>query len=323
MDIMVTRARKIYTDGKHNAFTGICRFAEKTYVCFRSAVSHTALPSKIKVIASSDHENWSVALETGIVDDNIDNRDPKIAAFKSKLFVYYPEYTGSALEGEPKKTRFMVVSSEDGNEFGDPVQTQGLPDRLWLFWVTPRDDKLYGAGYGGGKVAVAESSDGLTWSVLTELPVEKGNETSLDFDPDGTMWTLTREDSFGYVPTVCVLEPPYTEVKRKFRIPIRLQGPMIKRVPGGSIIVCRQRDRTPAGLRNTRTEILWLPDEDETPRRAHVLPSGGDTSYADWLDMEEGKAVVSYYSSHEHQMLVPTFHSKPADIFLADIRYEP
>ncbi len=63
MDIMVTRARQIYTDGKHNAFTGICRHNERTYVCFRSGVDHVTPGSSIKVIASSDYENWSVVVD--------------------------------------------------------------------------------------------------------------------------------------------------------------------------------------------------------------------------------------------------------------------
>jgi len=323
MEIIVTRARKIYSDGKHNAFTGIARFRDKTYICFRSGQSHITLGSTIKVIASGDHEDWSVAAEKGVVAENVDNRDPKIAAFKNNLLVYYPESTRTKPEGPDKKLRFMTFRSEDGENFGEPQQVQGLPERVWLWWVAPREGKLYGAGYGGGRRLIAASDDGINWSVLTDLPVEEGNETSFDFDPDGSMWTLTREDSLGYVPTVCVLEPPYTEVKRKFRLPMRLQGPMIKRLPGGSVIVCRQRDRTPPGVRHTRTEILWLPDDTEDPQRVCVLPSGGDTSYAGWADVGEGKGVVSYYSSHEHEMAIPSHLSRPADIFLADVSYTP
>jgi len=323
MDIIVTRARKIYGDGKHNAFTGICRFADKTYVCFRSGVDHLTPGATIKVICSADHEDWVVAAEKGVVADEIDNRDPKVVAYQGKLRVYYPQYTRGPADSLGKHLKFMTFASEDGENFTEPEEVLGLPPRVWLWWIMPRDGKLYGAGYGGRRRLIAESSDGVNWSVLTDLPVDGGNEISFDFDADGTMWALVREDSFGNVPTICLLDPPYVEVKRRFQLPIRLQGPMIKRLPGGSVIICRQRDLLPVGIRHTRTEILWLADNCEDPRRVWVLPSGGDTSYAGWLDVGQGKAVVSYYSSHEHQMAVPSHLSTPADIYLADVTYTP
>ena len=323
MDIIVTRARKIYSDGKHNAFTGICRFRDKTYICFRSGVDHVTPGSTIKVIASADHENWSVVAAKGVLADDIDNRDPKVAAFKDKLCVYYPQSARGQADSLDKQLRFMTFWSEDGENFSDPVEVQGLPPRIWLWWFAPRDGKLYGAGYGGRRRLIAGSDDGINWSVLADLPVDGGNEISFDFDPDGTMWALVREDSFGHIPTICLLDPPYVEVKRRFQLPIRLQGPMIKRLPGGSVIVCRQRDLLPVGVRHTRTEVLWLADDCEDPQRVCVLPSGGDTSYAGWLDTGEGKAVVSYYSSHEHRMAIASHHSTPADIFLADVTYTP
>jgi len=322
MDIIVTRARRIYTDGKHNAFTGIARFKDKTYVCFRSGQSHVKPCSTIKLICSGDHESWSVATEEGIQADNIDNRDPKVVAFDGRLLLYYPEYTRTEGQDMDRTSRFMVVGSEDGENFGRAQQVRGLPEGLWLFWVAAREGKLYGAGYGRARRLLAGSDDGVNWSVLTDLPVEGGNETSFDFDPDGTMWTLTREDEQGYIPTVCVLKPPYTEVSRRFRLKLRLQGPMIKRLPGGSMIVCRVRDKLAVGPRNTRTEVIWMPDDNvEGLQTVWTLPSGGDTSYADWLDTGEGNCVVSYYSSHEHKMAIPTHLSSPADIFLADVEY--
>jgi hypothetical protein len=101
MDIIVTRARRIYADGKHNAFTGICRHRDRTFVTFRSGVNHVTPGSSIKVIAASDLEKWSVAAEKGTVSPTIDNRDPKVASFAGRLLVYYPEIT----RGEERLTR--------------------------------------------------------------------------------------------------------------------------------------------------------------------------------------------------------------------------
>jgi hypothetical protein len=115
---------------------------------------------------------------------------------------------------------------------------------------------------------------------------------------------------------------------------MELKGPMLKRLPGGSVIVCRQWDMRGGHKRNTRTQLFWLPDG-EPLQYVSTLPSGGDTSYAGWLDTGPGRAVLSYYSSHEYRMAVPpdhpdlkrdsavAEHSTPADIFLADIVYVP
>jgi hypothetical protein len=330
MDIIVTRARRIYADGKHNAFTGICRHRDRTFVTFRSGVNHVTPGSTIKVIAASDLEKWSVAAEKGTVSPTIDNRDPKVASFAGRLLVYYPEIT----RGEERLTRGMLFTSEDGEHFSEPRPVEGLPESMWLWWFRPWEGKLYGAGYARGRRLLAVSDDGVRWRVLIDLPVEAGNENSFDFDPDGTLWALVREDSFGSIPTVCVLKPPYTEVEQKFRLPMELKGPMLKRLPGGSVIICRQWDTRSGHKRNTRTEIFWLPDGDPL-QYVSTLPSGGDTSYAGWLDTAPGRAVVSYYSSHEYRMAVPpdhpdlkrdsaiAEHSSPADIFLADICYVP
>lgn len=331
MDIVVTRARRIYSDGRHNAWTGICRHESKVYVSFRSGINHVAPRNTVKLIASADCESWSVVAERGEVSPEIDNRDPKVVSFGGRLFVYYPRCRARNPERE---ITGMVFTSSDGSTFSQPEPVQGLPDRIWVWWMMPREDRLYGTGYARGRCLLASSADGLTWEPLTDLPVEAGNEAAFDFDPDGAMWVLVREDSYGCIPTVCVLKPPYRRVDWKLRLPMRLQGPMIKRLPGGCVIVCRQWD-SPRGLRrNTRTEMFWLADG-ELPRHVCTLPSGGDTSYAQWLDTGPGSAVISYYTSHEHKMAVRpndpglaqdhalAEHSTAADIFLADVAWTP
>jgi len=62
--------------------------------------------------------------------------------------------------------------------------------------------------------------------------------------------------------------------------------------------------------------------------------TGSITHSLNWLDIGPGRAVMSYYSAHEHKMDEPpdrddlfegdaahAEHSTAADIFLADIAY--
>ena len=185
---------------------------------------------------------------------------------------------------------------------------------------------LYGAAYGGGVKAATlyRSKDGIEWEKATEFPTPC-NEVYLDFAPDGVLWALARDGL-----ALCRAEPPYSELTVQKLLSMPHGGPLVKRLPTGCVIITRQWD--PPGRRNLRSEIFWLPDGGEL-RSVTRLPSGGDTSYAAWLDLEPGRAIVSYYSSHEHKMDVPigstpkdpaeAEHTTGADIFLADVSYKP
>lgn len=327
MEIRITRARRIFSDGRHNAFTGIARFNQITYVVFRSASLHASYDGQIVLVGSSDLNSWKEV--TRLADAGFDYRDPKIVSFQNRLLVYF----GVRAQNGSLESRGCVLS--DGRKFESPFVLEGIPAGSWLWSIRSWRDKLYGCAYTKGKgayyhyeVSLYESGDGLQWQKLTDFPIY-GGETAIDFDDNDTLWALVRDDTAGSIPVVCQLKPPYREVSSTFRLPIRLQGPMIKRLAGGCVIVCR-RWNIP-GRRNLRTDMFWLKDGREL-QYVGTLPSGGDTSYANWLDVEPGKAVLSYYSGHEHKMDQPcgqdhpedeawAEHSSPADIFLADISY--
>ncbi len=325
MDIRITRARKIYGDGKHNAFTGMAAAFGKTFVAFRSATHHMSPDGAVRIIASADHEHWETVLLWR--RPKADLRDPKMVLYNGNLLVFCSHKHPKA------QRRMMRLTSSDGAHFSEPEQLNGIPEGRWLWHARAQDNRLYGTVYhrdpsGLHVVALYSSKDGLDWEHRVDFPTA-GNEAWLDFDRDGTLWALVREDHFGYVPTLCTAEPPYDEFQSMTRLPMRLHGPMLKRLDDGCAIICRQWD--PPGWRNMRTELFWYSDTGAL-RRVATLPSGGDTSYADWLDVKPGRAVVLYYTSHEHAMDEPYPADKeereaeqvrvhPADIYLADISY--
>jgi hypothetical protein len=326
MDIRVTRARRIFSDGKHNAFTGIASLAGRTFVGFRSGTTHMTLDGAVRVIASADMEAWDVVAEKR--HPEFDLRDAKMVTFKDAVMVFF------GARGKTGLQQSMMCKSTEGTHFSDPVVLKGVPPKHWLWCACPCGDVLYGTAYGTDKgeygVGLYRSGDGQAWEKVTDFPVT-GNETFIDFDRAGVLWALVRDDHRGCIPTLCTAEPPYTKFRSVTRLPMRLQGPMLKRLDGGCVIACRQWE--PPGRRNLRTDLFWLEDGHEL-RRIRSLPSGGDTSYAGWLDLGGGRAALSYYSSHEHKMDEPhandaafakdgahAEHSTPADIFLADISY--
>ena len=114
-ELRVTRARKIYSDGHHNAFTGLARLGDLSFVTFRSAADHVSTAGKIRVIASLDRNDWQPVLLVERPDADL--RDPKLAAFRGKLLCYFaavPVVDGRR-QGEGRIS--MVVQSADGRTF--------------------------------------------------------------------------------------------------------------------------------------------------------------------------------------------------------------
>ena len=334
MDIRLIRARKIWSDGKHNAFTGIAEFAGRTFVTFRTGTTHASGDGAITVIASSDREIWDAVNITA--DPAMDLRDPKATVFDGKLMILFAGRDSNITPENRSHRISMVMASEDGETFAAPRAVTGLPDGHWLWHIVPHDGVLYGTVYhhnadNSFDVALYRSSDGFAWEHVADFPVG-GGETYIDFDAQGTLWALIRCDSAGYGPTpvLCSAKPPYTQFGGVRRLVTKLNGPMLKRLDNGCVIICRRWD---APRRNLRSDVLWLGDRCDL-QDVTRLPSGGDTSYAGWIDVAPGRAVVSYYSSHEHKMDEPiendavfkkdaghAEHNTPADIFLADFSY--
>lgn len=74
-DLRVLRSRRIYSDGKHNAFTSITACGETLFMAFRSASVHLAKDGVITVIKSSDGgKNWHPCAVVKL--DGWDLRDP-------------------------------------------------------------------------------------------------------------------------------------------------------------------------------------------------------------------------------------------------------
>ena len=77
--------RKIWDDGKHNAFTDICRWGGYYWVCFRHSLNHSAdvIPGKIFILRSRDGQLWEKAAE--MARAGADLRDPKFVVHDDRL----------------------------------------------------------------------------------------------------------------------------------------------------------------------------------------------------------------------------------------------
>ena len=197
IDFRVTRARKVYSDGLHNAFTGMAKFDERVFICFRSAEDHMTPGSGIRVIASGDMAQWGPA--HFVSESTHDYRDPKLVHFDGELRTYFAAIPFR--DGRPDSARraSVVVRSKDGQHFGEPEPLVGLPQGMWLWHVASQGDTLYGTGYrraanGQYLGTLFRSQDGIGWDRVADIP-SPGSETFLDFDKDGTLWLLVRRQN--------------------------------------------------------------------------------------------------------------------------------
>ena len=326
------RVRKIWSDNRHNAFTSLAGFCGEIFLAFRSASNHKAMDGAIRILHSPDNgETWESA--AFIQKENYDLRDPKLLEFDGVLHLF-------CFARKDSDTFVSChITSTDGKVFSEPEVIPGMG----LIWgISKFGNKIYGTDYcrvseANFRPRLYSSSDGTNWEKLMDFPMF-GTEVALDFDEQGFCYTFIRDSGYGCgcIPTVARLVPPYTampEVDAKTMdlvkaIPLRMVGPMIKRLHGASLLIGRCWDGGITQRRNIRTDVYILEDN-EDPLYCFTLPSGGDTSYASYYETSPGRAVVSYYSAHEHLMAYPVDdnsglvaeHNSFADIFVADISH--
>ena len=284
--------RRIYDEAPHNAFTDLTEFKGQYFVAFRTGSDHASFDGEIRVMASKDLENWQ---EVAVLSTPDDDRDPHFAVFRGGLFLYF----ACRQKSDPEGDRTMCALSEDGRRFTKPKRIFRKSNRLWR--PKALGALLYCASYevkGRWRSLLLESKDGLSWrGVSTIHDREMANETELLPLPDGSLLALVRREAPPRTALLCRSRPPFAEWE-KHDTKVVLQGPAMS-FWGREIIICARfydRGRPYTGLfalnvgRDlSRAEILHL----------FTLPSGGDTSYAGLLPLDEQRLLISYYSSHE------------------------
>ncbi len=326
-EVEVSNIRRVFHNGEHNAFTDLVRFGEVYYLTFRSCPDgHMVHPTaSIIVLASDDLQSWRQVHRFRV--PKRDTRDPHFLVFKDRLFVY----TGTWYRGETtlptaeydlNKHLGYACYSDDGQTWHGPRMLEGtfghyiwrantFGDNAYLcgrrkieFAVAPR-------GEGPGvQSAMLESDDGLIWHTRAIFQEERGDETAFQFEPDGRIVAIGRCGS----DPAQLLEsaPPYTEWRRR-NLDQYVGGPLLVRWGDRYVVGGRKSTKD----RGSKTAMHWLVDG-----KLHEfaeLPSGGDTSYPGFVELDSQRAAMSWYSSHEKDDA-----GKPITaIYMADLRIAP
>jgi len=308
--------KKIWSAGRHNAFTDLCRFDGKWFCTFREAEAHVGGNGLIRVLTSGDGENWQSA--AALTEDGVDLRDPKLSVTPdNRLMVVMggSVYEGKTLRGRQPRVAF----STNGTDWTKPRRVLGEGE--WLWRVTWHKGRAYGISYSHSAaratitnapaewtVKLFESADGITYRLVTRLDVAgRPNEGTLRFLENGDCVALLRREGPGEDRAAWIgrSSAPFTDWQWH-SAGMQIGGPNFVVLPGGEMIASGRK----YGDRSTgnQTFVGGMTLNGIEPKL--VLPSGGDCSYPGMV-WHDGLLWLSYYSSHEGK----------SAIYLAKVRW--
>jgi hypothetical protein len=307
-NVKVLDVRMAFHNGEHNAFTDLIRFGDHIYLCFRSCPDgHMVHPTaSVIVLRSTDGKDWKQVHRFQV--PKRDTRDPHFLVFRDKLFVYTGTwYSGDTTipqsEYELNDHLGFAVSSDDGVTWTGPVMLEGTFGH-YVWRAAAHGDKAYLCGRRKPSFEIGprgepsniesvmlESDDGLIWRKRALFQETVGDETAFHFEPDGTVIGIGRHGT-GKEAQLLQSAPPYTQWRR-IDLNFAVGGPLI--VKWGSTYLVGGRKTT--SDRGPKTTLWWLLDD--RLQEFAELPSGGDNSYPGFVELENNRALVSYYSSHQ------------------------
>jgi hypothetical protein len=282
--------RKLVADGKHNAFTALTRFQDRFWLAFRSATGHNSADGDIVLLESADAQTWN---ESKRLNVGPDDRDPQFLVVGQRLLLYVPGMSGRELTT-------YALHTEDGRSWSQP---QPVYQPQFIVWKPCAFGGKYYAGahkkdeVSGGKgreVHLVVSEDGLHWEKISTI--RAGNwesETTLYFEPTGHVVAFLRQKYASPPCQILEADPPYQQwTPRSAGVP-HLSGHCVHTFRGVTYLLSRTMDYS---TRKTGTMIYTYAGGQLRPYCE--LPSGGDCSYAEAVELGD-EMLVSYYSSHE------------------------
>ena len=285
--------RKVFADGKHNAFTAFVKFKNQYLIAFRTAKEHNSADGDIVVLKSTDAKEWTEALRLDI--DKRDDRDPQMLVVGDTLIMYVASMKGPDLIT-------YAVTTEDGKAWGKP---KPVYEEKYIVWKPLAVGTAYYAGAhkkdeaSGGKgreVHLVKSADGIAWEKVSTI--RAGNwesETTLHFEKDGTCLAFLRQKYGSPQAQILEAKAPYTEWKSRPTDVAHFSGHSVRTYDGVTYLF--SRDRGPKA--NEFGQAIYTFADGKLAPYCR-LPAGGDCAYAEAV--RDGDAMlVSYYSSHEGQ----------------------
>lgn len=169
----------LYSDGMHNAFTDLCVYNGKYYLCFRNSKNHAPYKKedygRVFVYMSHEGEIWNKICEISDLDSDL--RDPKLIVDKYNRLVLYCGYS-KIIDNE------LVFQGTKAGIIDSTVILQEVYKDRWLWRVTWYKGCAYSFAYRGNKMYLLKSDNGFDWSPLGNVEISDCNEAALYFRED-------------------------------------------------------------------------------------------------------------------------------------------
>jgi len=283
--------RKVYGDGRHNAFTAFVKYRDAYWLAFRTAKDHNSADGDILVLTSPDAAEWKEAFRLDV--DKLDDRDPQFLVAGSRLILY-----DAALKGRDGLVTY-ATHTDDGKTWSKPAPVKY--DAQFFIWKpTAFNGRYYSGAHKkdestGGKgraVHLVTSADGLAWEKVSVIRAGSWeSETTLHFAPGGAATAFLRQKYGSPQAQILESKPPYTEwAARPAGVP-HFSGHSCHTIDGVTYLLTRSRDGGGYG------QIIYTLDGGKLTPYCR-LPAGGDCAYAEAVK-RGGDMLVSYYSTHE------------------------
>lgn len=281
--------RKVFANGKHNAFTAMRRFKGELYLAFRAGDAHNSPTADVLVLRSKDGKEWQQTFKFDVAKDD---RDPQMVVTDQRLFLYCPSMNG-------KELTTWLMHTDDGAKWSDGVKIYEPQFILWKPCI--HDGAFYAAAHkkdetSGGKgreVHFVKSADGVKWEKVSTI--RAGNwesETTLFFDHKHHATAFLRQKYGSPQAQILESDPPYAEWKSRDAGVSHFSGHSVHVFKGVTYLLSRI---TKPG-KEYGSMIYTFADGKLTPYCE--LPAGGDCAYLEAVE-DGANMLVSYYSTHE------------------------
>ena len=298
----IVSTKRIWDRAPHSAFTDLTRYRDQWFCVFREGPAHVPvvrdgkqLDGVIRVISSTDGGEWTSAAV--LSEETIDLRDPHFSTMPDgRLMMIVGGSLYSAGRYVTRQPR--VAFSNDGVKWSPPQAV--MEDGDWLWRVIWHQGRAYGVdkrvpGRNNARLPkrgfLVTSSDGITWTRVTELEVPGIDEAALIVTANEEMNILARRGAGNNHAWFGRSRPPYTTWEWQ-DCGEQVGGPVLVSIPEKGVW---------AGGRSyvegkARTCLAAIIDGHYKPKL--FLPSDGDNSYPGFWWYDE-MLWISYYSSHE------------------------
>ena len=342
--------KKIYSDGRHSAFTDMEYWKGRYYVTFRNGGGH-ARPGDygdVLVIRSRDLKTWELCARLSAGEEH-DDRDPHLLNLGDELsvsfFSAYPKQSGQLLYektgGGGHRVQACASFTSDGVSWSTPeVVREGCS-----IWQVERFGGVCYASFGSkGALAIGKSLDGRNWEegAAIPFPTQQTVEAGIWVTENEKMQLVVRMSKNEEMAYLAESEPPYTDWKLT-KLNYTVHCPVFRRVGdelwvAGKTITAQFPSSVAIPPEPSAEKIASLTRQDErlikTPQDWHtaiwklvgdrlepilVLPSRGDCGYPG-LVVEEDRVLMSFYSQHDVDEGPKPKHGEHAsEIYLAEI----